>query len=472
MDRSLVPALALAASTSLLGLARPALAVQELGLNTHQSTSVGLDATRDAKLRWVRIDLNWFNAQPTPAAPDFSLFDTIVDEAQARGLSVLAVVGYTPDWASAGDQKGGGALNDVPKEGTYADFVKATVEHFQGKITHYELWNEPNLEQFFEGNPDDYVQRVLLPGAAAVHQACPSCVVLAPGLATVGGKYDEWMSASLAAAKDQIDIVTGHVYADFGNGQSADNFFNKLEQHRVLKSGDLVVYEGPLSFKEVMSQHGVNKPFWLTETGREAPLGDATKLEEQRVFYRHVLEAMPSRPWWTATIFYESFDEPASGYSFGVVMHDESKPLGYEAKPVLGLLQKVVGAQTAFGGSGADCDDGLDNDGDGFVDYPADPECSSILASSEGDPPPDGGLGGGGGQGGQGGAGGGQGGQGGAGGASEGEGCGCRIAAEERASEGLYLLIAAGGLALARRRARGTSRPIARKPADGSARRD
>ncbi len=457
-SRSLPFTAALALGLSLTACATSARAAQALGLNTHQSSTVGLDATRDAKLGWVRIDLNWFNAQPTPAAPDFSLFDGIIDAASARGLQVLAVVGYTPDWASQGDLKGGGALNDVPKEGSYAAFVKATVEHFQGKVTHYELWNEPNLEQFFEGTPADYVQRVLIPGAKAVHDACPSCIVMAPGLATVGGEYDEWMDASLAAAKDDIDIVSGHVYADFGLGMSSDNFFNKLEKHRLLKSGDVVVYEGPLSFKEVMDKHGVTKPFWLTETGREAPLGDSKALEAQRVFYRHVLESMPSRPWWEATIFYESFDEPASGYTFGVVVHDEGKPGGYEAKPVFSLLQKVVGAQTAFGGSGVDCDDGLDNDGDGLVDYPADPGCSSILAASEGDPPVETGAGGSGGSGGASGAGGagGQGGAGGAGGAgsSDGKGCGCAIVGDARPSSWLTAMLVSALLGLRRRRVR------------------
>jgi MYXO-CTERM domain-containing protein len=401
-----------AALLAALAFASPvAAAPHALGLNTHQSATVGLDATRDAGLRWVRIDLNWYDAQPSSGAPDFTLFDGIVDGATARGLSVLAVLAYTPAWASAGDTKGDGPINDVPVAGAYAAFASAAATHFAGKVTHYELWNEPNLGLFFEGTPDDYVQRVLVPGADAIHAACPGCTVLAPGVATVGGQYDVWLDAALTAAKDRIDVVSGHVYAGFpvdspGAGSSSDSFFNKLEQHRVLKVGDAVVYEGPRSFREVMDQHGVQKPFWLTETGLEAAPGDTTALSAQTLYYRRVLEAMLGRPWWDTTIFYESFDEPASGYTWGVVVHDPSAPSGYQPKPVFSLLKKAAAAQPAFGGAGADCDDGLDNDGDGLVDYPADQGCSSILAKSEGEPPPDGGAMGGGGAGGSGGAGG------------------------------------------------------------------
>ncbi len=377
----------------------PTHAEQQLGLNVHQSTSFGLDITRDAGLRWVRIDLNWFNAQPSEnKPPSFDLFDTIVDEALSRGLSVLAVIGYGPQWASSGDTKDDGHINDVPKGATYAAFVTATVEHFKDRVTHYELWNEPNLGDFFEGTPEQYVQTVLLPGADALHAACPSCKVVGPGLATVGGAYDVWMDAALSAAKDRIDIVSGHVYADFHQDKLSDNFFNKLEQHRTVEIGGTVVYVGPLSLREVMQQHGVTAPFWLTETGQTATYGDGAQEQEQLLYYRHVLEAMLTRPWWTTTIFYEAFDIADSGHTWGVALVDEQAPGGYRPKAVMALLKKAVSSQPAFGGNGSDCNDGLDNEGDGLVDYPLDPDCASALGKSEGDPPldpPDGGAGGG-----------------------------------------------------------------------------
>lgn len=442
------------ATTSIDASAQP----RALGLNVHQSTDVGLDITRDASLGWVRIDLNWLDAEPAPGMLSFGLFDAIVDNALSRGLSVLAVIGYTPAWASAGDGKGDGSLNDVPVPGAYEAFVTAAVNHFQGRVTHYELWNEPNLDVFFEGTPADYNTIVLGPGAAAVHAGCPSCKVVAPGLASVGGQYDVWMDATLAANKDAIDIVSGHIYAGFPDEvtSTADNFFQKLEAHRVLTSGDLIVFEGPLSYREVMQKHGVNKPFWLTETGREAAIGDAAALEKQTRFVRHVLEAMLPRPWWTATIFYEAFDVPGAGYTWGFGVADGSQPLGYTKKPVMDLVTKAVANNATFGGEPRDCDDGLDDEGDGLIDYPADPDCSSILASSEGEPPPDGGLGGGGGgSGGSGGAASGGGGPGGSGGDGGGaKGCGCAIDDAGPESAAIALAAVALGLASARRSSR------------------
>jgi MYXO-CTERM domain-containing protein len=373
-------------------------APKEVGLNVHQSADVGLDVTKDLRGVWVRMDFNWYNAEPSQGAIDFSLYDQIVDNALGRGLKVLAVIGYTPAWASSGNGDGADTLNDVPVPGTYGAFVSAAAQHFQGRVTHWELWNEPNLDTFFEGTPQQYVDLVLVPGANAIHAVCPDCVVVAPGLATVGGEWDVWMQTVFTQAADKVDIVSGHVYARFPQddpsaGQSDPSFYSKLEDHRVKKIGDTVVYEDPLSLRECMVRYGVaSKPFWLTETGAEAAYGDSAAMLRQARYVRHVLEAMLTRPWWTTTIFYEAFDEPSSGYEWGFVLHDPSAPSGYRCKTVCDVVRRAIRQQPAFGGDGSDCSDGLDNDGDELIDYPADTDCTSVSSTSEGQPPADGGM--------------------------------------------------------------------------------
>src|SRR5262249_14410461 len=156
---------------------------------------------------------------------------------------------------------------------------------------------------------------------------------------------------------------------------TAISFFTKLEKHRVLKIGDTVVYEDPLSLRESMVKYGAaDKPFWMTETGTEAALGDAKALDAQKTYARHALEAMLLRPWWQATVYYEAFDEPAGSSPFGFALHDGTPPKGYQTKPVCALVQKAVAQQPALGGTGTDCSDGLDNDWDGLIDT-SDPDC-------------------------------------------------------------------------------------------------
>jgi 6-phosphogluconolactonase len=450
------PRLVLAcAALAACAVAGDADAKQELGANIHQSTTTGPDATRDATLGWVRVDMNWLDIEHAQGQLDFTLLDAVVDAAVAHNLKVLAVLAYTPAWASSGDTKGDGPNNDVPIAGAYAAFVTAAVNHFKNRVTHYEIWNEPNLSVFFEGTPAQYTSLILVPGADAVHAACATCSVVGPALASIAGMYDVWLDAALTAAKDKIDIISGHAYAGFpiddsSAGTTSDSFFNKLDAHRIVKFGTTVVYEGPLSYREVMVKHAVTAPFWMTETGLEAAYGDLNAEASQTRFYRHVLEAMLTRPWWTATIFYEAFDEPNTGHTFGICLHDPSASIGYDAKPVMDLLKKAIAEQPAFGGNGTDCEDGLDNDGDGLIDYPADPDCTSATSTSEGLPPsPDAGVDAG--DMGDGGAGD----DGGSNGASGGESSGGCSSSGRSESGGGAILVAFAALVIAFRRRRG-----------------
>ena len=369
-------------------------ALSALGLNVHQSSTVGVAATKGSALGFVRIDANWIDAEATEGQFDFTIFDAVVDAARAQNLQVLAVLAYTPAWASVGDTLGDGPNNDVPRAGTYAAYVTAAVDHLKDRVTYYELWNEPDLSQFWEGSATDYVNDVLVPGADALHAACPSCKVVGPAIATVGTTYADFLDTVLAAAQDKIDVVSGHDYAQFpqdtpGAGGASDSFYNKLDVHRVVKVGDTVIYEGPLSFREVMNAHGATQPFWITETGLEAAYGDATAEAAQTLYYRRVLESMLTRTWWTNTIFYEAFDEPPAQYHFGVCVDDPAASLGYDEKPVMALLRKAAENQPLFGGTGTDCTDGLDNDGDGLIDS-ADPDCAT--GNTEGSGPVDAGA--------------------------------------------------------------------------------
>ncbi len=322
----------------------PASALAEarlLGLNVHQSADVGLAVTQGCGGHVVRIDFNWFNAEPSQGAYDWSLFDPLVDAARAKGFTVLATAGYTPPWASSGDTDGN-PNNDVPVAGTYDAFLTAAVQHFAGRVDHWELWNEPNLSQFFEGTAQDYVSLILQPGAAAVHAQCASCLVLGPDVATVGSNYADWMKAALTQAGASIDIVSGHDYAvfdDMGGGGFNPDFFSKLDHHRVFGTDASILYQDPLSLYESMQQYGAaDKPFWLTETGYEATYGDSTAMQTQAHFAQEVLDAMVTRPWWQATVFYEAFDVPGQPYHWGFALQDPDASTGYDPKPVCGVL--------------------------------------------------------------------------------------------------------------------------------------
>lgn len=363
-----------------------------VGVNTHQPSADVLDAAQELGVGWIRIDFNWYQAEPSRGTYDWTLFDTIIDGALRRGLKVFPTLAYAPAWAAEPDGDGI-ATNNTPKAGEYQKFCQAAAARYAGKITHWGLWNEPNLAGFFEGTMQQWIDRVVLEGIRGVKAGCPSCKVLGPELATVGKDYAAYLDASIKALQRaglMYDIVTWHIYANFVELDpslllcSADTFANKLDSHRVCKLGGIVIHESPLSVREVLLQNGLGSlPVWITETGRTAPISDARKQNEQATYYRRVLEEQLKRSWYQNTFFYEIVDDNSIGDKWGMAVRDgASYPASYRKKPVWALVQKAL-TTPGLGGSGSECADGLDNDGNKLIDYPKDAGCTSAADPRE-----------------------------------------------------------------------------------------
>jgi hypothetical protein len=197
----------------------------------------------------------------------------------------------------------------------------------------------------------------------------------------------------------------------------------------------MIVYEGPLSFREVALAQGADAlPIWITETGREAIVGDAAGLEAQRLYVQRVLDAMDARPWYGGTIFYELSEE---------------HPGGMWPDIHWGLALRVADPDGTYA--------------DNFQRKPAFDYLKLRLATPP-LPTPDAGPGGGTADAGAGGDGGGSSGDGGAGADGGSGGCGCHVAARQRGGGVGALFLAA--LALAVAAVRGRSKRLKFSPQD------
>ena len=332
-----------------------------MGVNAHQPKDHVLDGIKDLGMTWVRMDFNWVQMEQKQGKFTWTHFDKMVNAAHARGLKVFPTIGYGPSWATV-DQDSKKGSNDCPKAGLYYKITKA---------------------------------------------GCPSCKVLGPELASVGSKHADYLEASILALKKNNlmwDIITHHIYSKFVEQDisllacTGDTFFNDLDKHRKCMLGPVVIYEGPLSPREVLLKYKLGHlPLWLTETGLKAPITDTKKQTEQVLYYRRVMEEQLKRSWWTHTFFYEIIDDNNWPDKWGMATISGSNPKypgSYQKKPVWAFMKKVLSKQPKYGGSGTDCNDGLDNDYDKKIDYPADTGCSSASDTTEtaGTPTPDKGV--------------------------------------------------------------------------------
>jgi len=278
-----------------------------LGINTHILHNDVYDAIAAASIPWVRIDVDWYAVEPKQGQFNWSEIDRVVNKALSLNQKIFATFAYTPQWASSGNIDGKANNNDVPKAGLYEKALSEAVKRYRGKIYHWGLWNEVNLDGFWEGSADQYVDLIVIPGYNAVKKECPECYVLGPELANVGDKLNDFYNTIFSRAKDRFDIITHHIYQTFPEldpwaGYTSDSFFNALEKKRT--------FSNRMALYEALTKYGItNKDVWITETGyRCQPPTDQSEMNNQKLYYELVLKAQMERDWWTNTFFYEIYD--------------------------------------------------------------------------------------------------------------------------------------------------------------------
>lgn len=388
-------------ATVALGSAQ-AEAQDSLGLNTHVPATDLLNLCTDLGVEWIRVDGNWLDMNPGPGRFDFATMDRVVDDARARGLRVYMTLAYTPAWvprvARARTDTYPG--NDEPMTSAeWTTFVTAAVTHFRPRgVTHFGLWNEPNLDGFWESPAgiDTYIDKIVLPGAMAVRRACTDCRVLGPDLAHVGA-YDTALDRILERAASAFDILTHHIYQGFVEtgvtALSGDNFLQALEHRRFPFTR--------AALREVLDARGFSREVWITETGLRARVGDGADETRQGTYVRRVMEEQLSRGWWSNTFFYEitdcGVDQPTCDIDgFGITRPlravsagPRAWPADYRRKPAYDAIRAFVTAHPEIVSrpTAAQCANGRDDDGDSRIDA-ADRGCRDGADNNESDDPP------------------------------------------------------------------------------------
>ncbi|NMA45771.1 MAG: hypothetical protein GX945_04345 [Lentisphaerae bacterium] len=192
-----------------------------------------------AGIRWVRMgNFSWSACEGNAGQRDFSAADAALAAAEKEGMAVIATFSGTPAWAGMD-----GSRTAVPKDWQqWREHVAQTVASFRERVHVWEIWNEPDIRQFWKGSVEDYVQ-LLRVAYQAAKEADPACLVMSAGLDGMGESYFVRMLALGAA--DAFDLVGFHPYANHVGGA----------EHRLRM------------MQRIMAYHGINRPMWITEVG-------------------------------------------------------------------------------------------------------------------------------------------------------------------------------------------------------------
>jgi hypothetical protein len=301
-----------------------------------------LDGVRAAHAGWVRIDVNWsviqYGGRDTY---NWAPFDRVVTGITSRGMHVLAGILYTPPWARP---PGTPATTPPTRLADYAAFARAVAQRYGALGVHaYEIWNEPNIPDFWSPKPDPARYAHLLKLAyAAVKSADPSATVVSGGLSPHGfyGQIDKngvnpltFLERMYAAgARRSFDALGWHPFNfPYGLGFARWSAWSQLTKTTP-------------SARSILRANGDGaKRIWATEFG--FPTGDTAREvsdARQAQLLQKSLHDLVGRPWAGPAFVYSYRDSGTNGrdeqQSFGVVRYD------YSPKPAYSVFQRAAAA--------------------------------------------------------------------------------------------------------------------------------
>ncbi|MDI1289091.1 MAG: hypothetical protein PSX37_03955 [bacterium] len=200
---------ALAGPTSILqASAGPVIGSELFGL--HIPPAAGLNPpVRHGYVRLWDSDVGWNDIQPRSGTFVWRTFDSVVAAAEASGAKVEYVLGPTPSWA-------GDVSTDPPRRmSEFRTFVEALVHRYGDRINAIEVWNEPNLQNYYTGTATELVEMTTIL-ANVVRRAGVRTEVLAASTTTrTTGSFYNFYSAYLKGLRKAdwpIDGFTFHSY--------------------------------------------------------------------------------------------------------------------------------------------------------------------------------------------------------------------------------------------------------------------
>ena len=100
-------------------------------------------------VKWIRIQSGWARTEKEKGVYDFEWIDKVVDNLIERGLVPWVCLCYGNGIYGGGAEKVYGAVGVPPifteeQRTAWSNYVKAFCEHFKGRVSYYEIWNEPD----------------------------------------------------------------------------------------------------------------------------------------------------------------------------------------------------------------------------------------------------------------------------------------------------------------------------------------
>jgi len=192
----------------------------------------------------------WPNLEPARGRWRFEVLDKYVALAEEHHVGLLLPLGLSPGWASARPQEKStyqpGAAAEPRSIDDWRTYVATVVRRYKGRIPAYEIWNEPNLKQFWSGSVDEMIT-LTREASQIIHELDPQAILVSPSATQDRGVA--WLGEFLLKGGGAfVDVIGFHFYVAPQPPEATVALVSNVRQ--------------------TMSQtDNANKPIWNTEAG-------------------------------------------------------------------------------------------------------------------------------------------------------------------------------------------------------------
>ncbi len=234
-------------------------------------------------VQWAKIELDWRSLEPAPQQYDFSALDTVIFGLSDARIKLLVTLDNTPAWARSAQ------LEDGPPDDftVFGRFAGTLAARYVGRITAYQVWNEPNLRrEWFSDihsiSPASYAD-LFSQAQSAIRSADPNALIITAGLAPTG------FNDGVNALNDRLYLQALY---DIGVAEAADGvavhalgFANPPDSRCCqategvlthFESRSFYFYDTLEDYHAIAQANADNRPLWVTRFGWGTAEGSPT----------------------------------------------------------------------------------------------------------------------------------------------------------------------------------------------------
>ncbi|MEM7032726.1 MAG: hypothetical protein AAF629_24445 [Chloroflexota bacterium] len=191
----------------------------KLGIHTRLTDEVEswkikhtLRMVREMGAPWIVEYFPWAYHERIPGFFDWQHSDLVIQHANQQGLTVIARLGFVPEWARPTETSSSFLAPDRYTD--FGDYVYAFVERYQNQVDYIIIWNEPNLALewgFQQVDPIGYTNLLQIAYQRA-KEANPDIQVLGGALApTLAPPGDPFALDDLIYLRQMLEAGAGEV---------------------------------------------------------------------------------------------------------------------------------------------------------------------------------------------------------------------------------------------------------------------